>query len=343
MEHYSGTRLLSLMDIEKRKPEIYMASGNRTSGKTYYFKGMEVNRFLKKQQKFVILRRFKTQVKGTASYFFKDLQEIKYPGMKLEEDIYSKGLFSKLYLNGKHCGYTIPINMADDIRLISTEFVDADSIFLDEFQSENGVYVPNEIKKFQSIHVSIARGGGKSVRYVPCYLVSNMVSILNPYFVAFGIHKRINKNTKFMRGRGWVLEFNYNPDAAAALQNSGFGRAFENDNYMQFAAENVYLNDNEVFISKVPGEKQYAFTCFYKGQAYGVYKCYSAGVVYITDRPDLNCKNKYSFDIESHTEYTILKGACNMAQLYLREMFKNGKLRFKNVICKNAILDMLVK
>ena len=44
-QYYDGTKLLSLMDINGNKPEIYICTTNRTGGKTTYFGRLCVNRW----------------------------------------------------------------------------------------------------------------------------------------------------------------------------------------------------------------------------------------------------------------------------------------------------------
>ena len=47
-EYYDGTKLLSMTDINGKKPELYLCTTNRTGGKTTYFGRLVVNRFKKK-------------------------------------------------------------------------------------------------------------------------------------------------------------------------------------------------------------------------------------------------------------------------------------------------------
>ena len=68
---------------------------------------------------------------------------------------------------------------------------DVDVILFDEFQSESDNYCPNEVEKFISIHTSIARGQGKMTRYVPVFMISNPVSLINPYYSALHISHRL--------------------------------------------------------------------------------------------------------------------------------------------------------
>ena len=56
--YYDGAKLLSLMDINGNKPEIYICTSNRTGGKTTYFSRLLVNHFLKGNGKFCLLYRF---------------------------------------------------------------------------------------------------------------------------------------------------------------------------------------------------------------------------------------------------------------------------------------------
>lgn len=123
-------------------------------------------------------------------------------------------------------------------------------MFLDEFQSETNHYCPDEIRKFQSIHVTIARGKGKQYRYVRTILASNSVTMLNPYYKSMGIHKMLRNDTKFLRGHGWVMEQTFNESASKSLSSSGFSKAFD-DGYSDYASQNVYLNDNETFIEHI--------------------------------------------------------------------------------------------
>lgn len=52
-KYYDGTKLLSMLDLNGNKPEIYLCTTNRTGGKTTYFGRLCVNRFFDKKEKFV--------------------------------------------------------------------------------------------------------------------------------------------------------------------------------------------------------------------------------------------------------------------------------------------------
>ena len=51
-QFYDGTKLLSLMDVNGEKPEIYVCTTNRNGGKTTYFNRYVTRRFLNYGEKF---------------------------------------------------------------------------------------------------------------------------------------------------------------------------------------------------------------------------------------------------------------------------------------------------
>jgi hypothetical protein len=221
---YDGTKLLSLKDINGDKPEIYMCTSNRSAGKTTYFNRLCVNRFIKYKEKFCVLYRFNYELSDCADKFFKDIGGLFFPDMYMSSKNRAKGVYHELYLNEEPCGYAMTINAADSIKKMSHLFSDTVRIVFDEFQSETNHYCPDEVNKFISIHTSIARGAGKQSRYVPVYMISNPVTLLNPYYTQMGIADRLTEKTKFLRGEGYVLEQGYNEAASNAQKESALDR-----------------------------------------------------------------------------------------------------------------------
>lgn len=340
-QFYDGTKLISLKDLDGNEPEIYMCVGNRTAGKSYYFKRLLVRKFQKKKEKFCLLVRFSYELDGIAENFFKDLQQIDFPASTMTDKKIAKGLFVELELDGEPCGYAIALNNADALKKYSSRFVDVDNMFFDEFQSETGKYAPEEIKKFQSIHVSIARGDGEHIRRVPVYMASNTVSTLNPYFAAFGIQKRLTPNTKYLRGKGWVLEQCYVDTAAKALKESGFGRAFQNDAYMNYATDNSYLLDSDAFIEKINGEGRLVCNLTADDVTVGIWEMEKAGVVYCSTKFDPGFPLNFIYKTKDHGVNFIMLKKSSVQAKYMKRMFELGAMRFENLTIKNLVLDFL--
>lgn len=340
-EYYDGTKLLSLKDINGEQPEIYICTSNRSAGKTTYFGRLVVNRFFKKGMKFALLYRYNYELDNCAEKFYKDIANLFFKGTDMTSKRHSRGMYYELFIDEKPCGYAISLNNADQIKKNSHLFSDVTSIIFDEFQSETNHYCPDEVNKFISVHVSIARGNNEKVRYVPVYMLSNPVTIINPYYVEMGITERLREDTKFLRGDGFVLEQGYVESAALAQKDSGFNRAFSNTKYVGYAAERVYLNDNTAFIEKPRSVGKYICTLKYLGKEYAIRNYIEEGIVYCDDKVDKSFPLKITVTTEDHEINYLMLKSNDFILSSLKFYFEHGCFRFKDLRCKEAVLKSL--
>ena len=345
-EYYNGAKLLSLMDVNGNKPEIYICTANRTAGKTTYFNRLCVNGFLKRGTKFMTIARFNYELDNCAEKFFKDIQKLFFPEYTLMSVKRAKGIYHDFFLRkgdgeAQHCGYAVALNQADQIKKNSHLFSDTGCMVFDEFQSETNHYCADEVSKLISLHTSVARGNGEMVRYVPVYMIGNPVTILNPYFVELGISDRLNDDTKFLRGNGFVMEQGFNEAAANEQANSGFNAAFNRNKYVAYSSQGVYLNDIKTFIEKPKGKSTYIATLRCDGVDYGVRSFPELGIVYCDNKPDETYKTKLSVTTEDHNINYVMLKANELFITQLRWYFDRGCFRFKDLRCKNAILKAL--
>lgn len=340
-KYYDGTKLLSMLDINGNKPEIYMCTTNRTGGKTTYFGRLCINRFLDKNEKFGLLYRYNYELDDIVDKFYKDLGSLFFPSYTMTSKRRAKGTFQELFLNEKSCGYALSLNNADQIKKYSHLFSDIQRMIFDEFQSETNHYCDNETKKFISIHTSIARGKGEQVRYVPVYMLSNPVSIINPYYVEMGISGRLKDDTKFLRGDGFVLEQGYIESASIEQKNSGFNRAFSKNSYTAYSSECVYLNDNKAFVEKPTGKSKYLCTLRYKGSDFALREYTENGLIYCDDKADSSFLTRISVTTDDHNINYVMLKRNDFFLSNLRYFFEHGCFRFKDMRCKEAVLSAL--
>lgn len=339
--YYDGTKLLSLMDVNGNKPEIYMCTTNRTGGKTTYFARLLVNRFLDKKEKFCLIYRYNYELDDCAQKFFKDINGLFFRGKTMTSKRKASGIFHELYLDDESCGYAVSLNSADQLKKYSHLFSDVARMFFDEFQSETNHYCADEIKKLLSIHTSVARGQGEQIRYVPVYMCANPVSIINPYYVEMGISERLNDSTKFLRGDGFVLEQGFVQSASDAQKESGFNRAFSKNSYVAYSSQCVYLNDSTAFIEKPAGNSRYLATLKYKGNDYAIREYADTGILYCDNRPDTSFKLKLTVTTEDHQINYVMLKRNDLFIANLRFFFERGCFRFKDLRCKEAVLKAL--
>lgn len=342
-QYYDGTKLLSLKDVNGNTPEIYICTSNRNGGKTTFFNRLLMRRFLKYRQKFALLYRYNYELGDCADKYFKDIGSLFFPGYSMTyrkgvNDVYNELLlWEPGYEQPTPCGYVLALNKADQIKKVSHLMSDTGCILFDEFQSETNNYCDKEVDKFMSVHTSLARGQGKQVRYLPVYMLSNTVSIINPYYTALGISSRLN-DAKFFRGDGFVLEQGYVEAAANAQMESAFNRAFAQQKYLNYAACNVYLNDSQAFIADIKGNGRYLATLRYQGKEYGIREYPELGIIYCNNRPDTTYRYKISVTTDDHDINYVMLKRNDMFIQSMRWYFERGCFRFKDLNSKEALM-----
>lgn len=348
MSFYDGSKLLSLKDINKETPEIFISTSNRSAGKTTFFGKKLVTDFLRNKKKFILLYRYAYEIDSVHDKFFSDIRGLFFPNYVMTSESREKDTFKELFLedttsdNGKvSCGYAIALNKADNIKKCSHLLSDATVILFDEFQSESGQYASNEVQKLQSIHTSIARGNGEQVRYLPIIMISNFVSLLNPYYTALRISERLQENTNYLRGEGWVLEQGFNDSASKAQKESAFNRAFGDTNYNRFASEKFYLNDDNSFVKKMNGKSIYIMSLHYNDKWYGLRYYPESRILYVSKNADLTAPKKFAVTIQDMTDETTLLKAVTGYILRLRGAFDQGQFRFQDLNCKSCLFTLI--
>lgn len=340
-QYYDGTKLLSMKDINGDTPEIYICSTNRSGGKTTFFNRWLVKRFKERGEKFMLIYRFNYELTEISDKFFKEIKRLFFKNDVMENKSRMRGVYHDLYLNGVHCGYAIALNQADQLKKVSHLFSDTDKMLFDEFQSETNHYCSDEVSKLLSVHTSVARGDGKQVRYVPIYMLGNYVSLLNPYYVALGISSRLQENTNFLKGEGYVVEQGFVETASRLQKDSAFNRAFSNNNYVQYSSDRVYLNDNNTFIERPSGRSIYICTFKYEGKEYAIREYSDYGCIYCDYNVDQTFKKKISVTTDDHNINYVMLSRNDLMLSSLRWFFEHGCFRFKDLQCKEAVLQAL--
>lgn len=351
VKYYDGTKLLSLKDINGNIPELYLCTTNRTGGKTTYFSRLLMNRFIRKNEKFMLLYRFNYELDSVSDKFFKDISSLFYPNYAMTSKRESAGVYHTLHLLKSDeddpedpatiCGYAVALNNADAIKKYGHLFSDVQAMFMDEFQSETNHYCNNEIDKFISVHTTVARGQGKQYRYVPVYMCGNPISLINPYYTALGISDRLHKETKFLRGPGWILEQGFNASASEAQQLSAFNQAFKNSSYIPYATQGIYLDDNMAFIERPSGLSHYLATITYCGHDYAIRSYDNQGIMYCDSSADPSFRLRIAVTTDDHKINYVMLQRNDVFIQQIRYLFDRGCFRFRNLQAKEALMKLV--
>lgn len=339
--YYNGDRLLNMLDLQAARPEIYISTSNRSAGKTTFFNGFAVHDFIANGNKFVLLYRNKYETESASESFFKEIGTIFFRGLSMVQETLVKNVCYRLLIGetadidnpddtfcGTCCGYVISLSAAEQIKRCSHLMSDATKIIFDEFQSEKGIYLKNEISLLMSIHDSLARGNGEQAKYLPLYLIGNLIDIYNPYYESLGITQRLTPDCNYMRGDGWVLEQGFNSAASEAHEKSAFHRAFASESYTSTSKAKEYLIKDSQFIDKnIPNRGLYIATIRFNSVDYAIRYVEEYNIYYISTKIDPSKKIKFAA-----TENDICANASffrkHTLKDRLREVLHGGQLWF---------------
>lgn len=347
---YNGYELLSKTDKTGSKPEIYAALTNRSAGKTTFFNGYLIHKYIQKGNKFLLLYRNKYEIDRAAAGFFNDISGLFYPDLIMEQETGIKNGFDYLKLGLKSdekkehfeiCGFATSLAASELIKRYSHLLSDASVILMDELFPENSAYLKDEITKFMSIHDSLSRGHFKHSKYLPVIMVGNLIDLFNPYFDALGIVDSLLLDSHFTRGEGFVIEQDFNERSASAHKESAFHRALSGAAYAAASQEKVYINtDFDMIDNSICDTGRYILTIRYNGALYSVRYNEQGYFYYISDRPDPSFALQHAATEKDITEQAIYNPVSPYRKM-IKEKYRMNLCKFRNLKCKSAAIHFI--
>lgn len=309
--------------------------GERGVGKTYGAKKYAINRFLKKGEQFVYLRRYKTELKeacGDTGKFFGAMYE-EFP----DQDFKMNG--QKIMCGKKVMGYALALSVANILK--STTFNKVSTIIFDEFILDKGSYhyLQNEVEQLLDVVETIAR-----LRDIRVFFLGNAISITNPYFTYFNLSLPYNSDIKTFKDGLIVVNYIKNLHYREVKHKSRFGRLIAGTAYSNYAIDNEFLRDSKTFIKKKSQNAQHYFIFKYHGETYGVWNDWKEGEIFFSKSYDPQCPIIFSVTSDDHDEQSImLKLRSSVFFKSVIEHYRLSKLFFESQTIKNNVMDLINK
>lgn len=325
-------------------PETFMAMSNRGGGKTYPFAKCLMYAAMDHGFKIGLLCRTKAQMGNHFRGVFGAVLGDVWPEWTVSEKICSQlyGLVTmKKEDEVREIGYVLPLNSAYSLKDHSSKIKDVDVLFLDEFQSVDSI--PDEMDKYDTMHVTIARGSDSDgtdygTRYLPTILCSNSLSITNKYMAFFGLMNKIQKNTRLYRGEGISLLRFKNEVVADNQKRTAYYRSKILTKQSLSDVDNAWLNDSDACIGRPEGQSYYMATVIDGAVKYGVHYYYDAGMYYIGRNIDSNSRRTYVLQPGGQLNTATLKSAYIFQEL--RDAYSQGLVMFADQGLK-ALIDKI--
>jgi hypothetical protein len=323
--YYNPNKMLSYNRI------LNFIIGARGIGKSFAMKEYPIKRFLKHGEQFIYVRRYKPELKKVTNYF-NDI-------MTLFPDHQFKVKGREFYIDNKLAGWAIPLSSWQSEK--SNAYPNVSTIVFDEFirEKDNSGYMPNEVEALLNLMDTVFRNRDN----VRCVCLSNAVSVVNPYFLYFGIVPNTNK--RYNAYESILVEIPDSKDFSEERRKTKFGNLIDGTEYGEMSLDNEFTNDSQLFIEKRSKDSKFVFSVIYKGMTIGVWIDQEVGLLYLSHDHDPSTKFCFALSADDLKENAMmLTGWRN--NYYLKKLvkaFMNGYLRFDNQVLRNTGYEMFKK
>lgn len=326
--------------------------GNRGGGKSYGFKEIAIDDFIKKKEQFGYIRRYKDDLKEPMVQFFKDIEH-KYPEYEFRTD--SKYFYIRLrpadpkqkWTEDDIAGFGFVLSTASIRKSISYPRVT--KLGFDEFLIDKGNqrYLTNEPNKLMDLYETVARPGTGHPRVV-LFMMANAITITNPYFLFWDLKmpNRMDGNGKWIwkhPTRPILVEDVRNETFIDAKKNTEFGSLVAGTRYSEYSIDNKFLLDSSTFIEKKSAKARFCFSFIYKDKRFGVWVDYAEGKMWVSESYDPSHPLVYSLTMKDHSPNTMLIKSRRSSTQFGRFVtnYKMGNVYFETMNIKNMCYEVI--
>lgn len=330
--------------------------GARGLGKTYGAKKKAIRAGIKRGEEFVYLRRYKTELAAARATFFTDIAH-EFP----EHDFRVNGKFAQ-YADietrnddkrvWKTIGYFIALSTSQNEKSVS--FPNVFTIIFDEFIIEKGAisYLASEHIVFTNFYSTVDRYKDQ----VRVYFISNAVSIMNPYFIAYniepdaevnGVTQEFVKKHKILVGPSAgkffvVAHFPDSKDFANDVYKTAFGQFIANTEYADYAVGNTFDDNKRAMLELKDNKARYMFTLETKNGKFSVWLNIFSNKYYIQEKLPKSQEIYTLLSDKMDVDKTLLTFS-DVPLQRLRSAFRIGDISFDKPGTRNTFAGIFTR
>ena len=287
---------------------------------------------------FAWVRRYKEDLKPLKGTWWKDVQDVtgKYQGIEFKSE---GSLISAKRKDGKAFPIGSLVALTEYQRWKSVPHPKLKYIVFDEFMAEDtSKYLPNELEKWLNLVDSLMR----MKKDVKVFMLSNSVSMANPYFEWLHLNGNDLGTGGFIKGSFWVVENTSYAEYRKAHSESSFGAMVAGTSYGSYSVDNKFLLDDLSDVTEKPpvGNMEHLWNFRIDGLLISVQET-DANVVWISQAKDetFTCYTYYPQDAKDYGATLLAKTAWPIR--YTVDSYLNEKMSFSNLTVKNKIVKLV--
>lgn len=323
-------------DLRTRNAMWMYAIGGRGVGKTYEAKRGNLKKYLKRGRQFIYMRRWETEFEDKAD-FLNDVahlfpsHEFKVEGMRC----YCRKL-------GKKRPWSLfcyLVALSKTLGKKSVPYPDVDEIVFDEFIIDRGPqrYIQNEVKYFLEFYNTVDRFQDR----VKCLFLANAISVVNPYFVYFGIKPR--KGVRFTTAMDGYhcCEMIESEAYVERVTRTRFGQMIANTDYFDYAVGNTFVADDSRFIASKPKTAVFQFAVVFDGTVLAFWEDFEDGPRYYVTPKIPKGRSAYILTKSDQAPDMMMVERSSPLLQGVKKMYMLGSVYFQNAVIMASFLNVM--
>lgn len=315
--------------------------GGRGLGKTYGAKKKAIKDALNpdKQDQFIYLRRYKTEMTTARNTFFADIQN-EFPdwdfkvmgGMALATPAGTRDEKKRSWIT---IGYFISLSTAQTQK--SVAFPRVKTIIFDEFLIEKGAlhYLPDEVTIFNNFYSTVDRYQDKT----KVFFLANSVSIMNPYFIEYEIRPD-DKKEFTSAAQGFIIcHFPNAENFSASVMETKFGKFIKDTDYADYAVGNQFDDNTDAMLHPKDSKARYLFTLECHNGEFSVWLNMFTLEYFVQDRLP-KVQEIFTLIPAKMDSHKTLMTFSDRPLGYMRTAFRQGKVSFDKPSTRNTFAEI---
>ena len=325
----------SIDDVLTRQRVINIILGQRGVGKTFTTMEWCFNRYLKRGEKFIYMRRRQSEIDKAKPTL---LQPFPLFSKKISDHTF-KIVGDEIFIDDKSCGYTVALSTSSNLK--GSGYSEVSTLIYDEFLAESGVTreLTKEMHKFYNLLESVFR-----MRDFRVLMLANTTSFNCCYRNDMHLQLPFGTNEYWMHPKKSILvQLVKNPVYEEAKMQSCLGGIIEGTAYAEYAVYNKFYMDTNTFVKKRTGTHYEILSFAYQNKRYGLYvsKNDKSLIIDYSRKPILDFQIK---DIDMTDEgIKLLSKSSHPVFRYMRNYFDVSQLYYHNQAIKSELYPILFK
>lgn len=323
--------------ILSRNAAFNIIVGPRGDGKTFAAKEKAINNAIRKGEQFILLRRYKTELASRNS-FFSDIA-FKYPGYSFRV----RGENAQMQRAGagdkewETIGYFVALSNSQQKKSVAYPLVTL--IIFDEFIVDKGPvrYMNNEVRALLDFYSTVDRYQDR-VRVI---MISNTVSIMNPYFLEWGVHDIGSE--WWTDDTGFVcVQFIRDDQFTRAVNETRFGKFISGTDYGDYAVGATFRDNHYNLVKRKPEDFKYLATIETKSGTFSVWWDVKTKEWYGQTKRPKGGEDIWTMIPENMCEGKTYISRNNQILNIMRAAYSKGRFFFDGPVSRNAFAGVLL-